>query len=413
MGAKRAALAAIAWLGCGGLADAAPPPPTLESALVAARQPIFVGTDGISGEGAELLRRAVAEARYVGIGEDHFTNEIPLFAAAMCRLMAPQGLAAYVVEAGPIATERMAAMLGAPDREAQVRAFSRAYPNAVAFLDSRPENAAAASCRAAARRPFRLIGIDQEFLGSGGFLLDRAAKGRLSPPARKAVDGLREKERRAAQAAAASGDPSGLFVLSEDPAGLARAGATVAAGGDAGARRAFDELLATRRIYALNAAGSPEANGTRARLMKRHLARELPATGKVLLKFGDWHLYKGVNPLGELDIGNFIHERAEGAGETSLHILVLAARGRHGGFGGYARPLKPNAFVMSVDKDYRWFALAAANQVKAGWTLYDLRRLRHRRIADVDADWRRVIDGYDLMIVIPEASAAELIGFPG
>lgn len=382
--------AAAWWLGLAAAAGGqAPKSQTdLGQALIAARHSISVGPNGLAGEGAALLGRAVGEARYVAIGEDHFTREIPLFASAICDLMGPQGLAAYVVEAGPVATDAIAPMLTAPDRAARMAAFAKAYPNAVAFLDGADENDTAAHCaKAAGAVPYHLIGIDQEFLGAGGFLLDEILKSRLSATARRLVTELRDEDRKGSAAAAKDGNPGGLLIPSAAEDSLARVEAALRTGGDVRARRLFGELKASHEIYALDARGSPEANGERARMMKRHLAERLPARGKVLLKFGDWHLYKGVNPLEQRDIGNFIAERAEGEGARSLHILVLAARGSHGQFAGYARQAKAQSFVMSQDKDYRWFGLAVDRMGAQGWTLFDLRTLRHRRLEGMDADW--------------------------
>jgi hypothetical protein len=401
----------LAWLWGGAAASPAQTSQDLPSALKAARHPLAVEGGALSGEGSDVIRAALSEARYVAIGEDHFTREIPAFAAALCDLLGPQGLSAYVVEAGPVASARVATMLGAPDREARVAAFGRAYPNAMAFIDGAEENETAAHCRRAGGAAFRLIGVDQEFFGASGFLLDEILRSRLNPEARKAIEQLRAEDRRRSEDAAKSGDPSGLLMLGGDPARLTAAEAALRKGGDARARALFGALRTSQEIYALDHAGSPLANENRARLMKRNLAAALPARGKVLLKFGDWHLYKGINPLGQRDIGNFIAERADGEGGRSLHILVLAAKGTHGLFGGYARQTRAQGFTMSEDKDYRWFQLAADNRLAEGWTLFDLRDLRHRRIAGVDADWRRVIDGYDLLVVIPEASAGKLIGY--
>jgi hypothetical protein len=392
-------------------AQPAAPAPGLRAALLATRQPVIPDDGGFTGTGAEAIRDAVAAARYVSIGEDHFTREIPRFTRWLCRQMAPQGLAAYVVEAGPIATERVAAMLVMPDRVEKMAAFAKAYPNAVAFLDGDEENEAAAECRS--RGAVRIVGIDQEFLGASGLLLDEALQGKPSAAARRELIALRAMEKRDSAAAAADGDPSKLFMLKAEAPPLERVEALLGSSGAAQAREALRALQVSRDIYATGRTEGSRSNRMRSLLMKRHLAQMLPAKGKVLLKFGDWHLYKGVNPLGQLDIGNFISERADGDGEQSLHILVLGAGGSHGSFGGYGRQARPVTFVQSEDKDYGWFALAADNRLKEGWTLYDLRKLRHRRIADVDADWRRVIDGYDLLIVIPEGSAAKLIGYSG
>lgn len=57
---------------------------------------------------------------------------------------------------------------------------------------------------------------------------------------------------------------------------------------------------------------------------------------RVLLKFGDWHVYKGINPLRQRDLGNFVAELADGRNGASLHILVLGAKGTHALYAGYA-----------------------------------------------------------------------------
>ena len=388
-----------------------PPPPGIEEALRSVRHPLTVSPAGIGGEGAPLLREAVAGARFVGVGEDHFTREIPAFTTALCDMMAPQGLAGLVLEVGPIAAEALTPILTGPDREARMAAFDRSYPNAVAFLDGRDDNAMAAHClEEGAGRRVALIGLDQEFLGAAGFLLDRILAEPLSPATRAAALRLREEERHRAAEAARTGDPSGLLLISVTDAELAPLDRALAHGGTLKAQAILAELRASRDIYALNAAGSPDANRVRGLMLKRHLVQHMPARGKLLFKFGDWHLYKGVNPLRQRDLGNFIAESAEGAGDASLHILVLGAKGVHATFAGYARPLGRAPFTMSDDKDYRWLAAAIASQAGGGaWTLFDLRPLRRRRLAALDPDWRRVLDGYDLLVLIPELSPSEVL----
>ena len=46
------------------------------------------------------------------------------------------------------------------------------------------------------------------------------------------------------------------------------------------------------------------------------------------------------------------------------------------------------------------------NQVASGWTLYDLRKLRFHHMGNVSADLQRMIDGYDLLVIIPELTPA-------
>ncbi len=71
---------------------------------------------------------------------------------------------------------------------------------------------------------------------------------------------------------------------------------------------------------------------------------------KVLVKFGEWHLYKGFNPLHQRDLGNYIAEMADAQGSTSLHICVLGAKGTHRISAGYDRPTRLEKFVMDEDQ---------------------------------------------------------------
>jgi hypothetical protein len=275
--------------------------------------------------------------------------------------------------------------------------FNRDYPSAIAFLNTADDNAMAAHCLRGGA--VRLIGVDQEFLGSAGLLLDRILATRLSRAARASIERLRAVERERAAAAAKTGNPSGLFLLTVTDEELAEAERQLAKGGTAAARTILRDLRTSRDIYRRT---GNESNQIRARLLKRNFRDSVPARGKVLGKFGDWHAYKGYNPLGNRDLGNYVAEIADSEDIPSLHILVLGAKGTHGLYGGYARPVRPEPFVMSEDRFYKWFELAASNQASAGWTLFDLRRLRHARVSGIDLDWQRVIDGFDLLVVIPE-----------
>ena len=195
----------------------------LQRDLAAARMQLDVRDGAFSGPGWSLILERAAKARFIAVGEDHLTREVPAFVGALCEAVAPQGLAAMAVEAGPEATEVVQAGLRAPDRAARMAAFTARYPDAIAFLDIDAENALAARCAKASANPsFQLWGLDQEFFGAGGWLLDRILKEPLSPKARAAVTALRAEEAADAAKAEASGDPSKLFIFSASDQGWRR-----------------------------------------------------------------------------------------------------------------------------------------------------------------------------------------------
>lgn len=376
------------------------PPQPLPEALASVRQPLALTAAGparLSGPGADTLRAALAQARTVVLGEQHGTREVPAVMAALCQAMAPD-LRLLALESGPTAIEQLEPLLRAPDRAARMARWTARHPAGVAFLDLDADSDAAADClrSAPAARP---SGIDQEFVGAGLLLLDALAE-RL--PGDAAVETLRRREAAADARARRSGNPRGLLLLSATPADLAPLEAAAAASGDARVRHLFDRLAESAAIYRLSRTDGPASNARRALLLKRSLRAARPdGGGRALVRVGAWHGYKGVNPLNQRDLGNWIAEDADGRGETSLHILVTGASGATSVFGGYARPVRTERVDARNDRNLAWLAPALPAPGTTGWQLHDLRPLRHRRLAGLTPEWRRLLDGYDLLLVIP------------
>jgi hypothetical protein len=401
------------------LAAQTKPKPTLGEALTEARTRLVLSDGKLSGEGADVLTRAVAESRFVLIGEDHFTREIPQFAAALCDVMRPD---AYAVEAGPEAAHFVNGLLRRPDRIAKVSERDNAHPNNMAFLDMRAENDLAAHCAAASRNAnFQLLGLDQELMGGAGTLLEAMAATHPGPISRAAISVAQSKEQTAEHMARISGDPSKLFLLAATDEDVQAISKAVEVDGNSGTKGLLAEFSASRTIYRLNADGSPDSNRIRAELFKRHFLADYSSLKRqtteprVLFKFGDFHMGKGFSVLHQRDLGNFIAELADGERTKSLHILVLGSRGTHASFAGYARPLGPEPFVMTDDPDYKWLAPAITELLPQQTgsngnmlTLFDLRTLRFRGI-DLPRDWERIVYGYDLFVLIPEITPAAAI----
>lgn len=409
-------LATLGAFATGAVAEEATPSP-FASRLAQAITPLDVNPDGLSGAGALILSKAVADSRYVLIGESHMSREIPAFTTQICRLMAPSGLTAMAIETGPEAARVVDSAMRSEDREARIADFSRAHPDGVAFFNGRDEVRTAGDCAAAAGPKFHLWGLDQEFLGSGGPLLQKMLASKPGPLARAALTGLAAQDQKATAAALASGSPFDLFLLSAKQDDLDKAAAAVARDGGARVRYLFGLLTETRAIYQASQSGQGDPNGRRARLMKRtlaaHLAENLDA--RVLLKFGAYHVYKSVNPLNQRDLGAYVAERAEGEGVSALHIMVLGARGSEGGYAGVGRPTAVRSFDLKDEKGPDWrkdAALAqAANAAPGSWMLVDLRTLRTKALlASAPPEWRELALGYDFAILAPTLTASSVLG---
>ncbi|MFG6109193.1 hypothetical protein [Stenotrophomonas nematodicola] len=384
--------------------------------LAQARSSLTVRPEGFSGPGAAILADAVNASRYVLIGESHFSREIPAFTTNVCRLMAPGGLTAMAVETGPEAAVAVNARLRAPDREQQIADFLTTHPDVMAFLNSRAEGQTAADCAAVAGPDFRLWGLDQEFLGVSGYLFEQMLAANPGPLARAQIEALARQERTAVQAALASGSPMDLFLLTATDATLDAAGTAIDKDGGERAKALFAALRETRAIYQASQSGRGDPNGRRARLMKRTLAAHLAEApqARVLMKFGAYHLYKGYNPLGQRDVGNFVAEHADGEGVQAVNMIVVGAKGVEAGYNGVSRPMKVYDFDATTAKGSDWrkdvMSARPADTAPGDWILVDLRRLRSKDMDALTPEWRELIRGYDFAIVAPTLSPSTKLG---
>jgi hypothetical protein len=385
---------------------------------VAASESAFQPDDhDLRGPGAATLAAAVNDARYVLVGEAHFSREIPRFTVVLCHLMAPLGLRAMAVETGPEAARIVNADVRRPDRVARLSAFMRAHPDAMAFQNGAEESEMAATCAREVGPGFEVWGLDQEFFGASGLLLDSMVASSPGPVAKAAIDRLSALDRAATADAIASRSPGKFLIYTVTDQQMDDARRAILTDGGTRARQLLDALAETRAIFLASASGEGDPNGRRARLIKRTLAgylTEAPAGSRVLMKFGSVHTGKGVNGLRQRDLGNFVAERADGEGASSLHILVMGAEGSLGGYNGVGQQVVVQPYTPISDTDYPWLKdiLAARPKAATGsdWLLVDLRRLRGRPTSDMPAGWRQLVQAYDLVVVAPKLTPALLLG---
>jgi hypothetical protein len=294
----------------------------------------------------------------------------------------------------------------------------RTYPANMAFLDNEQENDLAANCVASATaKDAALWGLDQEFLGAASVLLRQMQQQPNGPKSKTAIRAALIKDGQAEERARYTGDFMQLFLVSATDADINSLQKALEADGSQRSRDMLRELTVSRRIYRLNAAGSPDSNAERATLLKQHflqnyrtLQERIPAP-HVLLKFGDNHMWKGFNDLHQLDLGDYVAELASVEQVPSLHIQVIAAKGTLAGIGGYARPTTTESFVLLDVPEYAWLKpvvdLVPADSSHPEGVVLDLRKLRFRKLA-MSPEWLHEVYGYDLLVVLPAFTPANL-----
>jgi hypothetical protein len=390
---------------------------TLAGALRGATSPFTLTAKGkLADTGGKLMADAIEHAQFVLIGESHYSRETPRLAAAICWLMHPDS---YAVEAGPYAAAYVNGLLKDPERTTRMKEGEHAHAASMAFLNAEQENDLAASCAASTRnKDFALWGLDQEFQGAASVLLQQM---KVQPNGRVSATAIRsalQEDKQAEAKARSTGDATQLFLVSASESDVAELQAALDVDGTPASQSMMREIAESRRIYRLNLAGSPDSNSERASLLKKHLLEHYRTLQqhtphpRILLKFGDNHMWKGFNDTHQLDLGNFVAELASVEHTTSLHIQIIAARGTLAGFGGYARPMKDEPFVLADIPDYGWLKpviemLPADKAAGSNGIVVDLRKLRFRNLA-MPSEWQHLVYGYDLLVMLPEFTPANL-----
>jgi hypothetical protein len=377
---------------------------------------------GMSGTGLPVLQNALTGAQFVLIGEDHGISQIPQFTGAVCDMIGPQGFHTMAIETGPLAANELQQWIGGDSGRTNLIAFEKKFPETIAFYDFEEEYDLLTHCaRTAHGARFRLWGLDQELMGSSGLILTRILATHPGQQATDEVHRLLQKNDAAHTSAIKSSDPGDIFMMTTSDNELNQLRDLLRKEGSPASQALIGALIKSRDIYQKNMNGSGyESNRERALLMKSNFtddykrARQADAVPpKVLLKTGAWHMYKGINPLRNNDMGNFVTELADGQGTTSLHIMICGVKGSQLRFAGIGRPFQPAEFNLAEDKDSDFLFLKPMfdNLESEGWTMFDLRGLRKefRSLEPVDKEMERMIFGYDLLVLIPNATPSKQI----
>lgn len=391
-------------------------------AAAVAKARLALAFDGgvFGGPGANVISDAIDDAQYVMIGEDHGIAEIPTFSTALCRTVAPHGFTTLAVEIGPSTAKVLSAALASPDPEAAVAAYDKQHPFSIAFYDFAQEVEFLRSCRQVMGADrFALWGLDQELMGSSGALL--AAQTAAVPAQRRAelaeLNALATEDAGNFARAMKSGSPGDMSMVNFDQGKLqALRDRLAAAGVDV---TPLSELIVSEQIYREDMSGLRQSNLDRAQLQLNHFIAAdrfaFAATGvhpKVLVKMGAYHLFEGTSMLGDRELGNFLMEYAALQGKPALNIIVLGVKGQQLAFAGMGQPYAPIPLDLLHDKraDFN-FLRPFFDGLGTTPVLYDLRTLRgalaHSGLQSINLE--RVVDGYDLLVVIPVAHPSQQV----
>ena len=127
----------------------------------------------------------------------------------------------------------------------------------------------------------------------------------------------------------------------------------------------------------------------------------------MLLKFGAYHLYRGLNPVHGSGIGNYVAEFAEGQGAQSLHIRLMPVKGSQPIYPKVGQPAQLRQFNYADQPGSRYLQPIFGNLLPSDWTMFDLRPLRQDLNAPgaaIDSGLATLVFGYDILVMVPEGT---------
>lgn len=408
---------ALGWSVQAAEAPAQAPEETPEQALTrllqAHRSELQVGAAGLQGAGLEPLLKRARAAQFVLVGEDHGFADVPEFVVALGKSLGADAPRYLVYEVGPYSAARAAAAA----RDDKMREFVLAYPGALPFFNLQEDGALAVAWQKGQKQDV-IWGLDQEFIFSCGLIFERLRELAAPGKPRETVDRFIGRCTAADKEVMGKHDGGAALLLNMQPADFAELRAGVAAAPGSEASRLIDELDVSNAIYRGQKTDGYGSNNQRGQLMKRHFMEHYRAAEsagekqpRALLRFGAYHMIRGITPTNLFDIGNFVSEFAASNGRESLHILVLAGGGTVNRWLPFVadKGLRTQRYDVKAEMEDFGAMRFVENAHRQGWTLYDLEPLRRQRKARKagGTEFEKVVFGYDYVVVVAEGRAGK------
>ncbi len=372
--------------------------------------PLEIKEGKLAGTGADLIRAELPKAQFILWGEDHGFADSPIVLRAIAREARPFGFTRHVVEVGPLSTEMIATTLSR-DGLPGLQKLVHEVPLGIPFLSLKDDAELASDFLGhdAKGVPY-LEGIDQEFIGSPPYHLQRLKAIAPNATARAAAEKLLEEETKAAAVAA---QDKFLLARFHDADFDALASQFK---GTAEAEKIIAELKESAAIYQLWMSGhNYENNARRARLLAKNFlaayAKAADPQSKFIFKMGVEHVALGTTTVNTVDVGTLASAIARTNNRTALRIAFLPMGGHNLEFTPKpGNPTTITSYDSSETKEFfAAFGLEAAALPKEGWAVVPLEPIRqaidNKGLDALKPFARFVLIGYDYLVTTPDAKA--------
>ncbi|MCB0490239.1 MAG: hypothetical protein R2820_05430 [Cyclobacteriaceae bacterium] len=346
------------------------------------------------GRGWMVIDSAVQASNQVLIGEDHFFNEIPHFISAIATSTTFQN---FIVEIDPFTASLLQEKISKLSTS-DFNSFNKQWQESFSFYALKPEMEL---MKQMVKKGAKLGGTDQIILMSDGLIANTLKQKSKNKEAIKRYEQIESQSARHLKEFLK--DQTKPFYLLT-PAFDSTLNKLLTLPLSPNEQQQLQDLQLSKRIYAEG------SHWLRLQLMKNNFYKyyyPIVTKEKTLYKFGAVHMTKGEGLLGGYDIGNIVYNIADSRYEKSLHIMIVGKNGTQGSpFKGFpAQQLDPiNGELKSLKPFF--------DEVNKEWVCFDLTKMhRPLRLGELKTDdlfLRRILQGYDYLVVIPEVTAATM-----
>lgn len=367
---------------------------TLESLFRANSYPLTVTNGRLSGSGMDFLMKASADAQFFALAEQHNAKEIPEITLMLFKsLHEKYGFNYLALEQDPVMSQMVSAkpVIGKRD---YVISLANQYPNAFTFITDQELEMIAQAGSISNGKGNRIWGLDQAF--GALHILNRLKEITSNNELRNRLSGLIN----IVQEYETKRYVNGRRFMSKDvqkPEDLKTLMQIYQPKKGSEAEFLIMQLLTSIRIYdGRQPLSGYESSYMREENMKELFMREYrkaQAAGeqmpKVLLKFGHYHIIRGLNWTDVFTLGNFVSEFSKSNNQKSFQMTMWLNN--------------PNGYSDWMQKDEDFKSIAKVAPIDK-WTIIDFRPLRGYanagRIQDLNPRIRQAIFGYDAALII-------------
>jgi hypothetical protein len=353
------------------------------------------GGNGFLGPGWSKIMEQAQVSNFVLIGEDHFTNEIPYFFSTLTSHIRFDN---FFCEIDPYLAHILENNIK-NFSEPELKKYITEYANSFAFFALKPEFEL---LKQLVKSKTNIHGLDQICFISDRIICNDIQQRTNNNKAKKIYTTISDNSKKYFEEFLK--DHNKPFYLFTDDfqkqlneLSLLDLSKTE--------KEIIEAMQLTTKIY------KEQNHHLRIQLMKNQLMKINPewSEKKNLFKFGGMHLAKGESLMQIYDIGNLVNNIADSKYKSSLNILIIEKAGMQGSpiKGLPDQPVDENSNIFKSLKPL--FKAVDGEQ----WHCFDLLPLREaleaEKIIVKSITLSRIIKGYDLLVIIPIVTAAELL----